>query len=297
LTEKQINNNQKTALIALIGPPNAGKSSLTNKLLGQKISIASHKVQTTRNVIKAIITENDTQLVLFDTPGIFIPKKERPLERYIVKNAWQAIRQIDNIFLLIDGGQVTKGINNIKNIISDLKKHEIIPHIIINKTDLIKSDIKEITDQVLDLGVEKIFFTSAKNGDGINELRKYLFNLAIKGSWMFPEDDISDISMKFMSSEITREKLFLKLKEDLPYAIDVETENWQEDKNAIKIHQVIYVLKDSQKKIIIGKNGSFLKNIGSSSRAEISKICGKKVHLFLFVKIKEDWMANLSQTR
>lgn len=293
MTENKINNQQKTALIALIGPPNAGKSSLTNKLLGQKISIASHKVQTTRNVIKAVITEGNSQLVLFDTPGIFIPKKDRPLERYIVKNAWQAIRQIENIFLLIDGGQVEKGINNIKNIISDLKKHEITPNVIINKTDLIQSDIKDVTNNILDLGIEKIFFTSAKNGDGINDLKKYLFDLAIAGNWLFPKDDISDISMKFMASEITREKLFLKLKEDLPYAIDVETENWEETDDSVKIHQVIYVLKDSQKKIIIGKNGSFLKKIGSSSRAEISDILGKKTHLFLFVKVKQDWMMNL----
>ncbi|MDA7704989.1 GTPase Era [Rickettsiales bacterium] len=293
MTENKINNQQKTALIALIGPPNAGKSSLTNKLLGQKISIASHKVQTTRNVIKAVITEGNSQLVLFDTPGIFIPKKDRPLERYIVKNAWQAIRQIENIFLLIDGGQVEKGINNIKNIISDLKKHEITPNVIINKTDLIQSDIKDVTNNILDLGIEKIFFTSAKNGDGINDLKKYLFDLAIAGNWLFPKDDISDISMKFMASEITREKLFLKLKEDLPYAIDVETENWEETDDSVKIHQVIYVLKDSQKKIIIGKNGSFLKKIGSSSRAEISDILGKKTHLFLFVKVKQDWMINL----
>jgi GTP-binding protein Era len=293
LIESKTINNQKIASIALIGPPNAGKSSLTNKLLGQKISIASHKVQTTRNVIKAIITDNDTQLVLFDTPGIFIPKKDRPLERYIVKNAWQAIRQIENIFLLIDGGQVQKGINNIKNIISDLEKHNIIPNIIINKTDLIKIDIKEITDNVLALGVKKIFFTSAKNGDGINELRNYFFSLAIPGNWIFPKDDISDISMKFMASEITREKLFLKLKEDLPYSIEVETESWQENDNSIKIHQIIYVLRDSQKKIIIGKKGNFLKNIGSSARLEIETICGKKVHLFIFVKVKEDWMSNL----
>lgn len=281
---------QKTSLIALIGPPNAGKSSLTNEILGQKISITSNKVQTTRNIIKAIITEGDTQMVLFDTPGLFIPKKDRPLERYIVKNAWQVIRQIDEVFLLIDGGQLARGIKNIKNIISDLKKHEIVPKIIINKIDLIDSDIKEVTDEVLELGVEKIFFTSAKNGTGVAELKKYFLNLAIIRDWPFPKDDISDVSMKFLASEITREKLFLKLKEDLPYAIDVNTESWEERVDDIKIHQVIYVLKDSQKKIIIGKDGGFLKKIGSSSRLELSKICGKKIHLFLFVKVKADWM-------
>tara|TARA_Y100000389_G_scaffold16275_2_gene14362 strand:- start:4888 stop:5760 length:873 start_codon:yes stop_codon:yes gene_type:complete len=281
---------QKTSLIALIGPPNAGKSSLTNELLGQKISITSHKVQTTRNVIKAVITEGDTQIVLFDTPGLFIPKKDRPLERYIVKNAWQVIRQIDQVFLLIDGGKIKKGINNIKNIIADLQKHDIKPKIIINKTDLIDIDIKEIINEIVELNIEKIFFTSAKTGDGISDLKKYFFNLAVDRNWFFPKEDVSDISMKFLASEITREKLFIKLKEDLPYAIDVKTENWQEDENNIKIHQVIYVLKDSQKKIIIGKNGNFLKNVGYSSRMEISKTCGKKVHLFLFVKVKENWM-------
>lgn len=281
---------QKTSLIALIGPPNAGKSSLTNELLGQKISITSHKVQTTRNVIKAVITEGDTQIVLFDTPGLFIPKKDRPLERYIVKNAWQVIRQIDQVFLLIDGGKIKKGINNIKNIIADLQKHNIKPKIIINKTDLIDIDIKEIINEIVGLNIEKIFFTSAKTGDGISDLKKYFFNLAVDRNWFFPKEDVSDISMKFLASEITREKLFIKLKEDLPYAIDVKTENWQEDENNIKIHQVIYVLKDSQKKIIIGKNGNFLKNVGYSSRMEISKTCGKKVHLFLFVKVKENWM-------
>tara|TARA_B110000259_G_scaffold26173_1_gene27023 strand:+ start:2418 stop:3305 length:888 start_codon:yes stop_codon:yes gene_type:complete len=281
---------QRTSLIALIGPPNAGKSSLTNEILGQKISITSNKVQTTRNIIKAIITEGDTQMVLFDTPGLFIPKKDRPLERYIVKNAWQVIRQIDEVFLLIDGGQLARGIKNIKNIISDLKKHEIVPKIIINKIDLIDNDIKEVTDEVLELGVEKIFFTSAKNGTGVAELKKYFLSLAIIRDWPFPKDDISDVSMKFLASEVTREKLFLKLKEDLPYAIDVTTESWEERAEDIKIHQVIYVLKDSQKKIIIGKDGGFLKKIGSSSRLELSKMCGKKIHLFLFVKVKAGWM-------
>ena len=281
---------QKTALIALIGPPNAGKSSLTNEILGQKISITSHKVQTTRNIIKAIITKDDTQIVLFDTPGLFIPKKDRPLERYIVKNAWQVIRQIDQVFLLIDGSQIEKGIRNIENIIVDLKKHDIFPKIIINKTDLIKGDVKKVTNDILDLGIEKIFFTSAKTGQGIKELKNYFFNLAVTRDWLFPEDDISDISMKFLASEVTREKLFLKLEEDLPYAIDVKTENWQESEDNIKIHQVIYVLKDSQKKIIIGKNGQFLKRIGSSARSELAKILDKKIHLFLFVKVKENWM-------
>jgi GTP-binding protein Era len=283
---------QKFATIALIGAPNAGKSTLTNQLVEQKISIVSAKVQTTRNSIKAILTEDQTQLVFVDTPGIFIPKKERILERMIVRNAWQAIKECDFICLIIDS---TKGFApNIVGILADLEKHKIRPIVILNKIDLIsKPKLLAIVDEFSKRNLTDIFFTSAKVGQGTDKLKFFLLSLAPNAPWQFNEDDISDASMKYLASEITREKIFLNLQQDLPYSIKVETEQWQDFKNGdIKIKQKIVVLKESQKMIVLGKRGEMIKNIGQKSREDIEKLTGSRVHLFLFVKVDQKWLGD-----
>ncbi len=280
-------------LIAIIGAPNAGKSTLTNALLGQKLSIVSPKVQTTRNAIKAIVIEGDKQLVLIDTPGIFIPREDKILERIIVKSAWQALREANHICLLIDG-EVGVNRENLR-IIEDLKKENLPITIVINKVDIVKKTfLLETTAKLVELGFEDIFLISAKTGDEVETLKKFLCEKCVNPAWVYDEDQITDAPMRFIASEITREKLFLKLNQELPYSITVKTDKYEVfDNGQIKIHQTIFVLKESQKSIVVGKNGMMIKEIGQEARKDIAEIAGNKVHLFLFVKVKENWMNNV----
>ncbi len=281
---------KKFAQIALIGAPNAGKSTLTNFLVGQKISIVSPKVQTTRNTIKAIMVEDETQIVFLDTPGVFIPQTIRPLERAIVRAAWQAIKEADFVCLLIDAA---KGLgDNNQQILKDLEFHKIKPIIIINKIDSIaKEKSLAIIAGLADQGFENIFLVSATTGDGVDDLKKHLISITQEGEWQFNNDEITDAPMKFVASEITREQLFLKLSQDLPYSLYVKTDSWEDLNNGqVKIHQTIFVLKESQKMIVLGKAGSMIKQIGEEARREIGEILGTKVHLFLFVKVEANWI-------
>jgi GTP-binding protein Era len=287
------NHQEKSGIIAIVGAPNAGKSSLTNALLGQKLSIVSPKVQTTRNSLKAIVIEDSSQIILIDTPGIFIPREDKILERIIVKSAWQALREADHICFLID---VLVGINpeNIR-ILNDLKKENLPITIILNKIDLIKkSKLLEIINFFKDEGFLDIIPVSSLTQDGIKELKKFLANQCKNLGWIYPKDDITDAPMRFIASEITREKLFLNLHKELPYSIAVKTDKYEVlNNNSIKIHQTIYVLRESQKVIIVGKNAEMLKKIGTESRADIKNIVGADVHLYLFVKVKDNWMRDL----
>ena len=281
---------QKFSQIALIGAPNVGKSTLANLLIGQKISIVSPKAQTTRNTIKAIMVEDNTQIVFLDTPGVFIPQTTRPLERSIVRSAWQAIKEADFVCLLIDAN---KGLEkNNETILKDLEFHKIKPIIIINKIDTIaKTKSLNIIAELSQKNFEKIFLISATSGDGVDDLKKYLISITASGNWAFTDDEITDAPMKFIASEITREQLFLKLDKDLPYSVCVKTDSWENFNNGqVKIHQIITVLKESQKMIVLGKRGSMIKEIGEESRKEISQILGSKVHLFLFVKVEKNWI-------
>jgi GTP-binding protein Era len=281
---------KKHGTIAIVGAPNAGKSTLTNALLGQKLSIVSSKVQTTRNSIRAIAIEDATQLIIIDTPGIFIPRNDKILERVIVKSAWQGLREADHVCFVIDA---TVGLEqeNLR-IISDLKKENVPITILINKMDLVKkSKILEVMAGCVNLGFEDIMPISAETKDGVEKLKTFLCGKCLTSGWIYDEDQITDAPMRFIASEITREKLFLKLTQELPYSVAVKTDGYETLKNGeIKIHQTIYVLKESQKTIILGKNGSMIKQLGLESRADISAIAGAKVHLFLFVKVKKDWM-------
>jgi len=283
---------QKILVVALAGLPNAGKSTLMNRLVGEKISIMSPKVQTTRDLIRGVFIKDSTQIVFVDTPGVFIPKKTRLLERRIVKTAWSGIRDADLVCLLLDS---TAGFNGkIKVILDELKKNEKTCVLVLNKIDLIKkikllSLIKSITDYYPDF--KEVFLLSAKTGTGVEDLENYLVSQAVCGDWLFNDDEITDVPLKFLASEITREKLFLRLQEELPYAIDVQTEKWEEFNNgSVKIQQVIYVLKENQKSIVLGKKGQLIRDVGIESRMELERFLNKRVHLFLFVKLKEDWI-------
>jgi GTP-binding protein Era len=285
---------KKHGIIALVGAPNAGKSTLTNALLGQKLSIVSSKVQTTRNSIKAITIEGETQIVLIDTPGIFIPRNDKILERVIVKSAWQALREANHICFLIDA---TVGMN-IENsrIIADLKKENLPLTIVINKIDLVKkSRLLETFAAAAALGFKDILPISAETKDGVENLKKLLCEKCQNPNWIYAEDQITDAPMRFIASEITREKLFLKLDQELPYSLTVKTDSYETlGGSEIKIHQTIFVTKDSQKSIVVGKNGSMIKQIGLESRRDISEIAGgANVHLFLFVKVKKNWMNDI----
>jgi GTP-binding protein Era len=281
---------KKHGIFAIVGMPNAGKSSLTNALLGQKLSITSPKVQTTRNSIKAIIISNQAQIIAIDTPGIFIPRDDKILERIIVKSAWQALREADHICFVIDA---EIGLNNEnQRILKDLKKEDLAITIIINKIDLIrKSKILDIIAPLANLGFEEILPVSASSGDGIEDLKIFLEDKCKHPDWLYNEDEITDAPMRFIASEITREKLFLHLNQELPYSLTVKTESFEVlDNKQIKIRQTILVLKESQKSIVLGKNGSMIKRIGEESRFDIGLIANTKVHLFLFVKVQDNWM-------
>lgn len=298
--EKKYKNNlgntedQKCIKVAFAGVPNAGKSSLMNKLIGEKISIVSPKVQTTRDVIRGILIEGNTEIIIIDTPGIFIPKESILLERKIVKTAWSGIRDSDVVFVIIDASE---GINSkVKNLIESLKgKHDKI-NFILNKVDLVsKPKLLELASKIQDIypDFDKLFMVSAKKGDNLDKLKKYLIEIAPKCPWIFRDDEVTDAPMKFLASEITREKLFNELKNDLPYSVDVETEKWEDfDNGDIKIHQIIRVFKESQKAIVLGKGGQRLKKVGEASKNEISKFFGRKVHLYLFVQVNEKWVEN-----
>ena len=288
-------NNKKHTTIALVGAPNAGKSTLTNALLGQKLAIVSPRPQTTRNSIKGILTEGDNQIIIIDTPGIFIPRKEKILERIIVKSAWQGVRQADHICFLIDAS--TGFYKEHQQILSDLIKDREgeKPTVLINKIDLIKkSRMLEIIAKLGELGVENIIPISAQTLDGIDELKKFFCSKSVNEGWIYSEDEISDAPMRSIACEITREKIFLKLNQELPYSVTVKNESFKMlDNGDLMIRQVIFILKESQKSIIIGKRGDMIKQIGLEARRDISEISGRKVHLFLFVKVKEDWMNSI----
>ena len=282
--------NKLHGTVAIVGAPNAGKSTLTNALLGQKLSIVSPKVQTTRNSIKAIIVEGEKQLIILDTPGIFIPRDDKILERVIVKSAWQGLREADHICFLIDAS-IGMNRENLR-IIEDLKKENLQITMIINKMDLVKKGaILEIMAKLVDMGFENIFPISAETKDGVEKIKNFLCEKCLNPGWIYNEEQITDAPMRFIASEITREKLFLKLNQELPYSLTVKTDSYEILNNGdVKIHQTIFVMKDSQKSIIVGKNGSMIKEIGQESRKDIAELADAKVHLFLFVKVKENWM-------
>lgn len=279
---------QRCGFIAVLGAPNAGKSTLVNRVVGTKVSIVSPKVQTTRARVMGIAIQDQTQMVFIDTPGIFQPR--RRLDRAMVAAAWGGAGDADISLLLVDADC---GIDrDTAAIIERMKKEEKRAHLVINKVDKVKKPVLlDLVSKLNAAGVfDEIFMISALKGDGVEDLTKFLAGLMAEGPWHFPEDQVSDMTERLLAAEITREKLYLQLRQELPYATTVETESWEERPDgSAKIEQVIFVERDSQKSIILGKGGQQIKSIGADARKELEEILDRRVHLFLFVKVREKW--------
>ncbi len=279
---------QRCGFVAILGAPNAGKSTLVNTLIGEKIAIVTHKAQTTRARLRGVLLHETAQIILIDTPGIFNPAKR--FERAMVESAFTGMDDADIILLVVD---VTRPLPSaIEHLLPRLAQTQKLIVLVLNKIDLIAREkllslAQNISEQV---NFAHIFMVSAKTGDGLSELAPQLAAMMPQGAWLYPEDQAADMPLYLMAAEITREKLFLRLHQELPYELTVETEKWQQQTNAIRIEQVIYVRRASQKSIVLGKGGRMIKDIGEQARTELQDIMQTNVHLFLFVKQRENWL-------
>ncbi|MDF2140530.1 GTPase Era [Paenirhodobacter sp. CAU 1674] len=281
----------KAGFVALIGEPNAGKSTLLNRMVGAKVSIVTHKVQTTRARIRGVCMEGQAQIVFVDTPGIFRPR--RRLDRAMVTAAWGGASDADIIVLLIEAHRgLTDGV---KAIIAALKERggEQPVALAINKIDRVKAEV--LLDLAQRMNAEypfaKTFMISAERGHGVDDLREWLAGELPNGPWFYPEDQIADLPMRQIAAEVTREKLTLRLHEELPYQLTVETEKWEDRPDgSTRIDQLIYVMRDGHKGIVLGKGGETIKAISTAARAELSEFLGRPVHLFLQVKVRPNWL-------
>lgn len=283
----------RCGFFAIIGAPNAGKSTLLNRVVGAKIAIVTPKVQTTRNRIVGIALHGAAQLVFVDTPGIFAPK--RRLERAMVDAAWTGAAENDGLVLLIDAHAARNGLpdRDSQAIVAALKEQDRRAVVVLNKIDAVdRSSLLNLTAWVDAQGIaDSVFMVSALTGDGVTDLLDDLTRHAPQGPWHYPEDQVSEIPLRQLAAEITREKLFMGLRQELPYALTVETESWEERQDgSVKIDQVIYVRRDSQKKIVLGKGGQQIKKVGADARTELESLFERRVHLFLFVKVRDNWV-------
>ncbi len=282
---------RRCGFVALVGAPNAGKSTLLNQMVGAKVSLVTPKVPTPRTRITGIAIEGKTQLVFVDTPGIFTKTKRR-LERAMVASAWAGAADADQVVVVVDGTK--KGIgDDVRRILAGLAEAKRPAILALNKVDLIKRP--ELLPRVAQLNqafpFAQTFMISAETGDGVPDLRKHLAGLMPEGPWLFAEDDLSDLSERLLAAEVTREQLFLNLHDEVPYDLMVETESWKEFKDgSVKIQQVIYVRRDSQKAIVLGKGGATVKAIGAQARKVLEAQLGRRVHLFLVVKVRDNWI-------
>ena len=280
----------RCGFVALLGAPNAGKSTLMNSLVGAKVSIVTPKVQTTRTRIRGVAIEGPAQVVFVDTPGIFQPK--RRLERAMVAAAWSGAEDADVIALLFDCKRKTID-DDTRRIIEGLKARGLEAVLVLNKIDLIaRPKLLALAAAFEAEGIfAATFMISALKGDGVADLTAYLAGRMPEGPWLFPEDQLSDLPMRLVAAEVTREKLFLKLHQELPYALTVETESWQEfEDGEVRIEQVVYVARPQHKAICLGKGGAMIKQVREDAQAELSEILGHKAHLFIFVKVREKWI-------
>lgn len=282
--------------VALLGAPNAGKSTLVNQLVGAKVSIVTHKVQTTRTRIRGIAIEGDAQIVLVDTPGIFKPK--RRLDRAMVHAAWAGAGDADVVIVVADA-RIGLDDDTLR-IVEGLKEAGRPAVLALNKVDDIKRErllpVAAAFGEVFSF--ERVFMISALNGSGCDDLRAYLAERMPAGPWLYPEDELSDLPMRLMAAEVTREKVFLQLHDELPYSATVETDQWTErEDGSVRIDQTLYVERDSQKKIALGKGGRKIREIGSEARVELEEMLERRVHLFLFVKVRENWQEDRQRLR
>ncbi|SLN77062.1 GTPase Era [Oceanibacterium hippocampi] len=278
----------RAGFIALIGATNAGKSTLLNTLVGSKIAIVSPKVQTTRTRITGIAMAGPAQLVFVDTPGIFQPR--RRLDRAMVEAAWSGAADADMVVLLVDSKRGLTG--DVREIVRRLEGDKRPLVLALNKVDSVKRvTLLDLAQQLSEmLPFEAVFMISALTGDGVEDLKAHLAARLPAGPWLFPEDQLATASLRQLAAEITREQLYTQLHEELPYATTVETESWKDAaKGAVRIEQVIYVARETQKAIVLGKGGSMIKKIGAAARAELETILDGRVHLFLFVKVRPRW--------
>ena len=278
---------RRCGFIAVIGAPNAGKSTLVNALVGSKVSIVSHKVQTTRTPLRGIAIEGMSQLVFIDTPGLFQPR--RRLERAMVEAAWSGIGDADLVALMIDASQGLDA--QAKRILEALKRVSSPLILVLNKVDRVRKArlLTLAADLNQHLAFAATFMVSALDGNGVGDLKSYLARQVPVGPWHFPEDEISDAPLRLLAAEITREKIYARLHDELPYQIAVETTAWQEKKGGVRIEQTIFVERDSQKRIVLGKGGQMIKLLSMEARKELAEILEQPVHLFLFVKVRQDW--------
>ncbi|MCP4922914.1 MAG: GTPase Era [bacterium] len=285
---------QRAGFVAIVGAPNAGKSTLTNRLVGHKVAIVTHKVQTTRRRILGIVVRESTQIILMDTPGIFEAKK--PLERAMVKAAWSAPKEADMTVVLVDTNR--KNFNDVHKILATLERRET-QHLVLclNKVDQVSKE--KLLDLAADLSarapIERVFMISALDGSGVQDLEKYLTAQLPEGPWLYPEDQMTDLPQRNMAEEVVREKVFLNLHQELPYAITVQAEQWgaKEDGSAL-VHLTLYVERSGQKAIVLGKKGETIKRMGIQAREDLEGLFGHKIHLKLFVKVDKDWASKRS---
>ena len=278
----------RSGFVALLGATNAGKSTLLNRLVGAKVSIVTHKVQTTRALVRGIATHGVSQIVFVDTPGIFRPR--RRLDKAMVTTAWGGAKDADIILFLVDAERGLKG--DAEALLEALENVRQPKVLVLNKVDRVRPEALLALSATANArgNFEQTFMVSALTGSGVQDLLAFLAGRLPDGPWYYPEDQISDLPMRQLAAEITREKLYLRLHQELPYSSTVETESWEEKQNgSVRIEQVIYVERDSQKAIVLGEKGRTIRAIGQASRQEISAILEQPVHLFLFVKVRENW--------
>jgi len=281
----------RCGFVALIGEPNAGKSTLTNRMVGAKVSIVTHKVQTTRARIRGVALEGDAQLVFVDTPGLFRPR--RRLDRAMVAAAWGGAADADIVVLLIEAHRgITEGVERILEGLGEMHKDRPVA-LAINKIDRVEAPTllaltKEMNERY---PFAETFMISAEKGHGVKDLRNWLAARLPDGPWLYPEDQIADLPMRMIAAEITREKLTLRMHQELPYQLTVETESWEERKDgSVRIDQIIYVMRDGHKGILLGKKGESIKAISTLARQELEEFLGRSVHLFLQVKVRPNWL-------
>ena len=289
------NSQTRCGFIAVLGAPNSGKSTLVNAAVGQKVSIVTQKVQTTRMPVRGIAIKDNAQLIFIDTPGIFAPK--RRLDRAMVKAAWGGAADADVVLVVVDAPEVAArasswSAQDTERIIEGLKESKRQASLVLNKVDAMKREaLLPLTQRLQESGIfDRVFMISALKGDGIDELMGYCAGAVPEGPFLYPADQAADIPLRLLAAEITREKLYLRLHDELPYASAVVTESWKDQKDgSVRIDQTIFVERDGQKAIVIGKGGQTIKKIGEAARLELEKMLEKRVHLFLHSKVAESW--------